>query len=989
MINKIIISFFFLICSLNYAQDVTLTTIDANCSADGEIQIQIENLDFQSANLDIRIYKHPDLTNPVQQHLGESTTTGEYGNTFTGFSGANYTVRINVVYPSGGYSEELNKTTSIDSTYEPMVVTPNLVPNCTGTNVVVNVTGGSAPYTFELLDSNGNLVLSNNSDPEFEFPADAPYGTYRVSVVDNCGVNVVQGFQVSAPSFTPSIRMNITDREFIGCAVDGIFQPVYLMVNNAPPPSYLYPLIVRHTVNYGDGTSEVFNDTITNTYTAYSPITFDHHYGEPYSILTEVSSGGCPGLSFSQNFEFNGLPNLSLAQRNFSCGEMWIEYRNIRSLKSGNLTVELISAPSGFDYAFYGYSTSAPHIRSVQYNGTSTQSYPIVGVALSGMPLGTYNFRITDECGKSLTKSITVTAPDQTVLRANTSPGCDAGDGQIELFLNRSSVEMSSVAITQAPQEFYDLYNGGVVVASFDVSSYIGSPTYNRHRCRLINLPIGQYSFAVNTNCGENLSISRTIIGPELSYEMDYELNCGSFSLDFSVTHNLQQNEVYLQKYFPDSGRWGHPITGVLEPYENSPSFGNGIQLANINGNFNGNIVNQQVVDLGINTSGLFRIMSRNTEYDLYDGSGGDCYTVLEEFEIPESGIQFKNYYVTSCSGGQISLYIDALAFEPTFEIIEKEGNPVSIFSENNGNDPVFANLDPGTYILKISTTCGSQFYTTITIGEIKFPIIRPFNLCDGENGSLFLTGLSMFDIKWTKGNDPTEIGTGNRLYFSPYNSATDLGIYHAHITPTPGSCDPLIVSFDLTTNNENNPNAGTGGVYTVYQANLTGTYINLFDYLDLGGDTTYEKYGTWTETTTDSSGLLFENLWYAEFANNGTYTFKYSVSGTCSNTDTATITINFITGCTKPGLTGTPKEFTKFGISILEDNSLNSWPKGIPNGFITLESHQKGFVISRVANEAVIAEPKKGMLIYDIASSCVKLYNGSYWKCIERSCND
>ncbi len=51
---------------------------------------------------------------------------------------------------------------------------------------------------------------------------------------------------------------------------------------------------------------------------------------------------------------------------------------------------------------------------------------------------------------------------------------------------------------------------------------------------------------------------------------------------------------------------------------------------------------------------------------------------------------------------------------------------------------------------------------------------------------------------------------------------------------------------------------------------------------------------------------------------------------------------------------------------------------KEFPNGFITLESKTKGFVITRVENDSKITDPKEGMLIYDIDASCVKLYNGT-----------
>ncbi len=100
---------------------------------------------------------------------------------------------------------------------------------------------------------------------------------------------------------------------------------------------------------------------------------------------------------------------------------------------------------------------------------------------------------------------------------------------------------------------------------------------------------------------------------------------------------------------------------------------------------------------------------------------------------------------------------------------------------------------------------------------------------------------------------------------------------------------------------------------------------------------------------------------------------------------------------CVQPGATAAPDGFTKVGISTMGKQT-PGWPQNIPNGWITLESPTKGFVISRVAHvggtdgipatDDAIFDPKEGMLVYDIQDACVKLFNGSIWNCIERSCN-
>jgi hypothetical protein len=93
---------------------------------------------------------------------------------------------------------------------------------------------------------------------------------------------------------------------------------------------------------------------------------------------------------------------------------------------------------------------------------------------------------------------------------------------------------------------------------------------------------------------------------------------------------------------------------------------------------------------------------------------------------------------------------------------------------------------------------------------------------------------------------------------------------------------------------------------------------------------------------------------------------------------------------CTNPPATGTPDGYTKTGISNLVGftGGATGWPGNVPNGFVAIESKNKGFVITRVASSSSILAPVEGMLIYDIAAACIKLYNGTAWNCLAKACN-
>ncbi|WP_128330383.1 hypothetical protein [Apibacter sp. HY039] len=96
-----------------------------------------------------------------------------------------------------------------------------------------------------------------------------------------------------------------------------------------------------------------------------------------------------------------------------------------------------------------------------------------------------------------------------------------------------------------------------------------------------------------------------------------------------------------------------------------------------------------------------------------------------------------------------------------------------------------------------------------------------------------------------------------------------------------------------------------------------------------------------------------------------------------------------FCTYCTQDPNTDPATVMSMVGVSS-QRNGLETWPDNIPNGFIVLESNDKGLVITRTVPANIPQDQwVEGMIIYDTTDKCIKLYNGTEWKCIERSCNE
>lgn len=248
-----------------------------------------------------------------------------------------------------------------------------------------------------------------------------------------------------------------------------------------------------------------------------------------------------------------------------------------------------------------------------------------------------------------------------------------------------------------------------------------------------------------------------------------------------------------------------------------------------------------------------------------------------------------------------------------------------------------------------------------------------------------------------------SQIFNSNPLYVNAAGGTVTQAVANVTYDCNTSCTAPMVVSIGLCPNTDGSfPPVANDDSYSLSPGSSSPTSILLNDWEQYNGvaATTSNVIITQVSTTNPNvninpaTGLVTTNPGTA----GGTYTIVYRICriNYPTSCDTAIVTVIVLsTHCTKQGATGTPDGYTKVGISTLANRS-NNWPEGIsianggvPNGFIALQSHNKGFVITRVASSASITEPKKGMLIYDIAAACVKLYNGTMWKCIARACNE
>ena len=150
-------------------------------------------------------------------------------------------------------------------------------------------------------------------------------------------------------------------------------------------------------------------------------------------------------------------------------------------------------------------------------------------------------------------------------------------------------------------------------------------------------------------------------------------------------------------------------------------------------------------------------------------------------------------------------------------------------------------------------------------------------------------------------------------------------------------------------------------------------------------GQTAVVKFKVNTNT---SAAIAYTDVDGSKYFNNlaSVVVNPQSQCGASNSVSSNLLKVLACTFCTKDPNTSPADLFTKIGITI--QTKQNGWPENLPNGAVALESKTRGFVITRSQSSAIV-NPVEGMLMYDTVDKCMKLYNGTSWNCIVRSCNE
>lgn len=832
-----------------------LTPVDETCTGNGQIVIDIDNTE-PGAVFEFQIYQLPNTSVPIRVTSGITATGSTLSHTETSLPDGEFMIIASQVV--GVESNQQTENVTIVDNIQAIAFNLDVNPTCGGGEITVNVTAGN-PAIYELRDTSNNVVVPAQPSNVIT----APYGDYTVVVTDICGNATSLGVTLVDDGDDYSLATNNGVYGFWSMSDCNTIRHIdRLRYGGDVVPAYKYPIQVERVIENPTGGADTVINITWNSSADVDEVAIPFYEGESYEYSVTFTDACGEVFSFSEDIDAE--PTSRLRSLIAVCGTKFLQLDNFKYYRSGEpMEVTFVSYPTGFDPADYNSNFIAGAYTHT-FNGPQTLNF---GNSSSvGVPDGDYTIEIAS-CGRTETKTITVSHTSSFSVRVNRyHSGCGDNEGSIHLYIRSSAGsqqadDMVSINITSAPADFIANYGA----LPYDVSYNIAT----NGRFYMNSLPAGEYTVEVIGSCGMPLNQSFTIYDKNITSTVTPTFNCGSFNVEATISSYLGNEVMWLQKYYPESGQWGHPTSGTLYTEGNQIGTSTGISMNTPNNNsgyqtYSG-VLNNLV------GSGQYRVIVQS--YVNRNGEEGViyCREVLDTFNVPATGVTLNNYYVANCVSGNTELIIDADGVAPlNYTITAFNGVPMTI---DNGTSPVFSELAAGEYTVEIEDGCANVSVFQFKTDVVKTPVIKPSNLCDGENGTLSIIGLPFLDIEWTKDSDPTVIGTGNTLDFTPFDEATDAGTYYAHLSygPNPNACITQTLSFEVQAPAPA-PEAGTG--QTVNIAQLDAGIMNLFDYVT----GPYDNYGEWVDLS--NTGALNNEVLNASSLTVGTYQFQYEVEG-------------------------------------------------------------------------------------------------------------
>lgn len=773
---------------LLFAANPVIQTTNETCPGNGTILCNLNGA--TGTNIKFRVYLLPDTTTIIAEL--------QQGETLNVASGQYQIIASEVI--SGATVNYPPEQVTIQNQLIPLTYSlASTDAFCNDGTISVTTNTGTAPFTYALTE--GPLTFPAQASPHF---SGLPGGTYKVLVVDACGIQLTQTRIIPVnpvdltigPATLPESQLPACDRIITQNNI-GITQ-----INDI----ILYPLHLTYTVfPPGGGSPVILTSTITTGGAAslQAQMEIPFYYDQNYTYNLEIVDG-CGTVFTRNNNVVDQQLDLLIDILPADCGTYFLGIKPRNYFPGFN--IEFVSAPSGFNPSDFNAGHPGPFtLDNISYGDSATS-----------VPFGTYVVRVTDSCGRTAEKSVTLEdIPIEPMGQLTPHPGCTSNISDLEAIWPGQII--TSVMLVDAPAGY---------PFPQDVSSGIENPAH----FYWTNMPAGHYTFMLTNECGQteplevnvldldaNLTLSvntrgdcqpgkgairirgnqSTVVGATMlsgpsEFSLTYPLNmdhnvspsgvfsmgalppglysfeildsCGvlhlvedvnvkpytPISTNASFTPHCNSFELYLNEISEngvEESYWLQEFDDVTEtwghPGTGAPyTEGDAPNLITAVLLLNGqNNINQPYL-------GKFRVIKAWRTFR--DGSLGDptvvtCTNVIYEFEF-YGLVEITDVIKLTCDGSLSSVKVIAEGVAPFhYRITEKNYLPFLI---DNGSNDTFTDLEPAIYTFTVSHYCGDTDPQIVDIASLPSQVeaynpIPVLTECESQSND----GTAQFDL--------------------------------------------------------------------------------------------------------------------------------------------------------------------------------------------------------------------------------------------------
>ena len=818
---------------------VNVITQNSGCNGQGSIRLQALNVLPQyyfSISGPINISVGPVTDN---DYTFNNLNPGIYTVTVTSDDGCSFTDTVTIT------SATLNLSASVSQHI-----------TCNQGNILMNSSGGQAPYVYAIYSFNGALVNPTAGDYQTSVIFDIPFGdqgTYVFIMVDNNNCTTLSN--PVTIDLIPNVTVN-TSFQNVTCN-GGSNGSINFTVTNANGYNISYQLVDNNGNIITSGPNGTFTGLVASSYTVNliqtkgnrtctfeypftitqpAPLTGTASSTQDFNCLTtsgtiaivagSVTGGTAPyqysinGINFSTTSTFTGL----------TAGTYTITIRDANNctFTTNSISFNPLNQPT--DISFTATNVTCPSLTAnltlAITGGTTPFTYEIIAPAgqtqnngtnptFSGLNPGTYTFLVTDGTGCTYQENYTIypTTPISVVGQVTTNVIC-FGDANGSLMYTIAAINPYNYVVVNS-------LNATVASANNVVTNTI----------TLTGLPASTYTITITdtiTNCTDTAVV--TIASPATALTLSTTVNSITCISNGSVLANAV-------------GGWGSfQYTLTLPNATNVGPQSNGT-FANLtlSGSYNLSVTDAN----GCITSTIFSLATPPTLSAVLDAASDICYDTNNDATLIVSAINGTAPFVYSING-----------------------NP-------NQNSNTFSNVLPGSYTITVTDALGctatvDQTITNQLIGSTS--IIKGLDCSASPNAvieTVIAGGLAPFTYQVSINGGAFGTSTavvGTTLNYQTANSGT----YQFLITDVQG-CSfttgtftiqtltlPEITSLVQTQNILCNGNA-TGAI-TITLNNTVGTppfeisVINTSTGVSYGNQTSGLTAGSYTVTITDAN---------------------------------------------------------------------------------------------------------------------------------------